>query len=89
MKGGPVDPTVMTLQDILDYSINASKEISVHLSETHDVIGRGRRLLPERPDIPNPDGLIQRRRDDEVLLGMEGSAHDIVIMPCQHGHTGT
>lgn len=37
--------------------------------------------------VPDADSLVERRRHNEVLLGVEGRAHDIVIVARKNRYT--
>lgn len=87
MEGGPVDTPVMPLEDVLDDGITATKQVGVHLlrQAEHVLPTAGREaLLPERSNVPHTDGLIQRRRHHQVLLGVKLRAHDIVVVAREH-----
>jgi hypothetical protein len=66
----------VTLQDVLDDGVGASKEIrlarvgALHLFlERHGLVRRV--LLSETGDVPDSDREIHRGRDDEVFLRVE------------------
>mmetsp|Transcript_7624 Transcript_7624/g.18433 ORF Transcript_7624/g.18433 Transcript_7624/m.18433 type:complete len:242 (+) Transcript_7624:3479-4204(+) len=46
-------------------------------------------FFSESGSVPNPNGLIQGRRDDQVFGGMEGRTHHIVVVTRQDAQTGT
>jgi hypothetical protein len=46
---------------------------------------RGHALLAQAGDVPHADRLVERGGDDEVVLGVELRAHDVVVVPCEHG----
>ena len=43
-------------------------------------------LLDQSGDVPDPDGLIQGGRDNQVLLRVELSTHDIVVVASKTGN---
>ena len=46
-------------------------------------------LLAQTGGIPNAHGLIEGGRNDEILTGVEGSAHDVVIVSSEDRQTRT
>lgn len=85
MEGSPINTAVMAFQNILNNGIHAAEEISVHLTEAQDIVGRGRGFPLERADVPDANGLVERSWHNEILFGMEQSAHDIVVVASQNG----
>jgi hypothetical protein len=85
VEGGPVDTTVVALKDILDNSVAASEEVGVDLlREAEDVVGGGGgRLATDATDVPDADGLVEGGRDNEVVRGVEGGGHDVVVVPSE------
>ena len=45
-------------------------------------------LLSQARYVPDPDGLIERGGDDQIILGMELSAHCVVIMSSHCANQG-
>mmetsp|Transcript_11249 Transcript_11249/g.32344 ORF Transcript_11249/g.32344 Transcript_11249/m.32344 type:complete len:424 (-) Transcript_11249:228-1499(-) len=93
VEAGPVDSAIVALQDVLDDDVVRAKELGL------DVHGRGggtgmaahridggrlaHLLLAETGGVPNPDGLIQTGRDDEIFRRVECGAHDVVVVSRQ------
>lgn len=84
MERSPVDASIVTLQNILNHDIDTSKKFSV---ESSQVVRRRSRFLLESTGVPNTDSLIKGGRHNKVLFGMEGRAHDVVIVARQDGDT--
>lgn len=75
----------MTLQHKLDNSIRVAKHIGlIGVCSCHLVFecdgSRGGVLLSQARDIPDADGLVEGSGGDEVLGGVELSAHNIMIV---------
>jgi hypothetical protein len=90
MERGPVDAAVVALEHVLDDRVGVAKEVVlqaqrvVAAARAHH---RARRdvLLAQARDVPHAHRLIERRRDDEILLEVEVGAHDVVVVARQHG----
>lgn len=81
----PIDATVVALEHELDYGVGVPEHVGLVLvGALHLVLeGHGGRrgvFLPQPRDIPNTDGLVERGRDDQVILGVELRAHGVVVM---------
>ena len=46
-------------------------------------------LFAQARDIPNPDRLIQRSGDDQIIFGMELSAHSVMVVSRHCADQGT
>lgn len=44
---------------------------------------RGNALLPQPGEVPDPNGLVQGRGDQQVLRGVELGAHHVVVVTGQ------
>ena len=54
-----------------------------HLSQAETLLAHGRNgLLAKAPNVPHAHCLVQAGRHHQVILGVEGRTHDIVIVPC-------
>ena len=82
MEGGPVNAAVVPLEHVLDDSVRRPEEVAVFVAAPAHAWGSV--LLAQSGDIPDADGLIQRGRDDKVILGVKAGAHDIVVVARQH-----
>ena len=78
----------MTLEDVLDHRVaTAEQVVAAHLLghvPAERILPAGRdALLAKAADVPDPHGLIQRRGHHEILLDVEGGAHDVVVVAGQ------
>ena len=93
MEGSPVDTSVVTFEDILDYSIGVAKQISLTLAGTSDLFfGRHGSLrslvfLAETGDVPYTNGKVHRGGDDEVVPRVKLCAHNVVVVAGEDGNT--
>ena len=44
--------------------------------------------LPRTGRVPHAHSLVQAGGHNELLLGVELRAHDVVVVPREHGHAG-
>lgn len=70
MEGGEVDAAIMSFKDVLD-----RREVVERIKGSWRAV---RSVLTKTRYIPDPDGLILRRRHDEVFLGMKLRRHHVV-----------
>jgi hypothetical protein len=83
----------VALKDILDHGISAAEEISVHtrdnvsggVGRSGSVWGLGV-LLAEASGVPDTDCLVKGCRNNEVILGVEASTHNIVVVAGEYGN---
>ena len=94
MERGPVDAAVVAFEDVLDHGVGIAKEISLAavgscdlLLDAHGLSGGV--LFAQSADVPNAHSLVHGSRDDEVLLGVELSAHDVVVVTGENGDART
>mmetsp|Transcript_14693 Transcript_14693/g.43528 ORF Transcript_14693/g.43528 Transcript_14693/m.43528 type:complete len:467 (-) Transcript_14693:330-1730(-) len=93
MEGSPVHSSVVALQDVLDQSVCRTEEVRIHARD-HRVRAtlKARRpsdvLLPQVRCVPDTHGLVEGSRNDQVILRVESSAHDVVVVPRQHRQAG-
>ena len=81
----PVDTSVMALEDKLDNGIGVAKHVGlVGIGAGHLVLERHRSgsrvLLAQTRNVPHSDRLIERGRDDEIVLWVELGAHGVVVV---------
>ena len=84
----PVDTTIVAVHGELDHGIGSSEEVTVDAAD--DAVGRAFAValaLVQTGNVPNPHSLVQRRRYEQVILGVEVSAHDVVVVASEHGET--
>lgn len=88
MEGGPVYSPLVSLENVLDQRVIAAEELVVHPSDhiaLLDLLGDSPYcLLPEPSGIPHSNRLVERGRDDEVLLRVESRTHDVVVVTREH-----
>ena len=58
-------------------------------SEGHGIAAVAHLLFAESSSVPYSNCLIQRGRDNEIVRGVKGGAHDVVVVPRQDTQTGT
>jgi hypothetical protein len=85
VEGDPVDTTVVTLEHKLNHGVSVTEHVGLLLVRARDLILKGhgcrsRVLLAQARNVPDANGLIKRGRDDQVILGMELGAHDVVVV---------
>mmetsp|Transcript_4767 Transcript_4767/g.19100 ORF Transcript_4767/g.19100 Transcript_4767/m.19100 type:complete len:720 (-) Transcript_4767:150-2309(-) len=93
VEGSPVDAAVVGFEDVLHHRVGAPEEVCIHASHHAVVIhggGAPHVLLAQARGVPHADGLVERGRHDEVILRVEGRAHDVVVVPSKHvdAHAG-
>lgn len=89
VKCSPIHAAVVPFEDVLDDGVASAKEVSVDLlGQAQNVLCWRDGFLPEAADVPHPDSLVEGGRDDEVLLGVEGGAHDVVVVTCEDAQAG-
>mmetsp|Transcript_9412 Transcript_9412/g.32760 ORF Transcript_9412/g.32760 Transcript_9412/m.32760 type:complete len:512 (+) Transcript_9412:1111-2646(+) len=84
VEARPVHAPVVALQHVLHHGVPAPKQVRVHLRDAQEVVRRRHRLLAQPRDVPDPHRLVKRGADDQVLLGVEGGAHHVVVVPRKH-----
>jgi hypothetical protein len=78
MESRVVNSTIMTLQHILH-----SRKVVKGVKCTRGTV---RGILAKTRDIPDADGLVLGRRNNQVLLGVELRRHNIVRMSSKNGN---
>ena len=64
MKAGPVDSSIVALEDVLDYRVGIAEQICLTLVGSSNLLFERHRslvrlvLLSQTGDIPNPDGQV-------------------------------
>lgn len=93
MERSPVDTSVVTLQDILDYCIGVTKQVSLTLTGTSDLFfGRHGSLrslvfLAKTGDVPHTNGKVHRGGDDEIVPRVKLCAHNVVVVTGKDSNT--
>ena len=85
VDGHPIYTSIVTLQNEFDDCVRIPKHIRlIGVGTCHLLFkghgGRCRVLLPQSRDVPNANGLIEGGGNDQVFLGVELSAHHIMVM---------
>ena len=83
MECGPIGSSVVAFKDMLDNAVSLAEKIggSGIFQMVIKASGTGCDIfLPETRDVPNSYSLVQRCGYQEVIGGVETSAHDIVVM---------
>ena len=82
MKRGPIDSTIVSLQDKLHHDIRLPEQLRLarRPHAVHPAGARGDILLAQPGNVPHANRLIEGRGDDQVLRQMELRAHDVVIV---------
>mmetsp|Transcript_19296 Transcript_19296/g.34408 ORF Transcript_19296/g.34408 Transcript_19296/m.34408 type:complete len:239 (-) Transcript_19296:494-1210(-) len=91
VKRRPINTTVVPLQYVFHHRVAATEEVRVHLlrQAEHVITARGcHSLLPEATNVPNTNRLVQGGRHNQVLLHVEVSTHDVMVVPRQHCDAG-
>ena len=89
MERSPVDATIVTFENVLDHGICVAEQVGLTtgacdlLFDAHRLSGSV--LLAQAANVPYANGLVHGSRDDEVLLGVELSAHDVVVVTGKDG----
>lgn len=104
MKGGPIDAAIVSLENVLDDDIVGPKQFRLHIEggiarqmppRSSGTLGIARTeiilqlLFAKARGIPHADGLIQTRRDDQIVAGMKGRTHDVMIVAGQDTETSS
>jgi hypothetical protein len=86
MKGRPIDATIVSFQHKLDNDIGLAEEFRLAgcADTVHATGARCDVLFPQSRNVPHSNGLIKRRRNDQILRRVELRTHDIMIVTSQN-----
>lgn len=88
VKGGPVDASIMALEDVFDVDVRRAKKVrrvrvlEVVISDATRT--RGDVLLAETANVPDTDRLVERSRHNQILGRVKLGAHDVVIVASEN-----
>mmetsp|Transcript_21251 Transcript_21251/g.54262 ORF Transcript_21251/g.54262 Transcript_21251/m.54262 type:complete len:230 (-) Transcript_21251:30-719(-) len=84
VEGRPIDTPLVALQHVLDDGVRGAEHVAAALRAARAPAADGDPLLAEARGVPNAHRLVERSGHDQILLGMEVRAHDVVVVPRQH-----